>query len=303
MKLLKKNQLQSVIQVCCALLLFHLVYFKQQQGFTTALGTLPFILFLISLTLIGLGGLVLYQLTKQEEKPHLNWTIKLSNGYYIYFALTVIGVGIGYYLCNYIAGRPTFLAYFILQAVLLYSFISQWRKSFIWSNLLYSFLLVFPLYGMALLDLIPKINEYNFVLLRLNFGFIVDFSILLFFLFLLQSLIQDILFRPSDYIDQKRTLAVRYGSKIAAKSGAGLALFIAFSLLGYTLVYLTAHSSLFIYILALIIAPLLYCAFELWQAKTRKNIKTIHLVLQITIWTTILAIALLTYNLTTYVAS
>ncbi len=302
MRLLKKKQLQSVVQVCCVLLLFHWVYFKQQAAILTVLNTGNFLLFIASLILIVLGGWVLYLLTIQEEKPHLNGSFKNLNGYYLYFGLTVIGVAIGFYLSNHF-GKPSFLAFFILQAVLLYSFITQWRKSFIWSNILYAFLLIFPIFGLALFDLIPQINEYNYGLVLLNFNFLADFSILLFLLFLIQSGIQDILFRPSDYMDQKRTLAVKYGSKIAAKSTAVLAALTALLLLIYTLMYLTAHSSLFLYILLLMIAPLLYIAFELWQAKTRKNITIIHLIIQIAIWTSILSIALLTYNLSTYVTS
>lgn len=302
MKLLKKNQLQSVIQVCCVLLLFHFVYFKQQAGVLNVLNHTHFLLFIGSLCCIALGGLLLYQLILQEEKPHLNYSLKTTNGYYLYFVLTVLGVAVGFYLSNH-HGKPSFLAFFILQAVLLYSFITQWRKSFIWSNILFAFLLVFPLLGLALFDLIPQLNEYNHNLVLLNFYFLLDFSVLLFLLFVLQSAIRDILHRPVDYIDQKRMLAVKYGSKIAAKTAAIFALSIALIILVYTLFYLTTHSSLFLYILLLIIAPILYCAFELWQAKTRRNIHMIHTVIQIVIWTSIISIALLTYNLTTYVTS
>ncbi|WP_430613323.1 hypothetical protein [Flavobacterium sp. JP2137] len=302
MKLLKKNQIQSVIQVCSVLLLFHGVYFKMQPGFTTALSNGHFALFITSLVLITLGGLLLYQLTVQEEKPQLPPLFKIANSNYLYFALTVSGVAIGYYL-SHLFGKPSFLAFFILQAVLLYSFITQWRKSFIWSNILYALLLIFPVLGLALFDLIPQLNLRNYALSLLNFSFTVDFAIMLFLLFMLQSGIQDILFRPSDYMDHKKTIAVKYGSKIAAKTTAVLALITAAIVLGYTLLYLSIHSSLFLYILLLIIAPLLYCAFELWQAKTRSSIQTVRIVLQITIWTSILSIAVLTYNLTTYVAS
>jgi len=122
----------------------------------------------------------------------------------------------------------------------------------------------------------------------------------LFLLFWIRACIQDILFRPSDYIDQKKTLAIKYGSKIAAKITACLLFVTTLIILAYTLVYLTHLNSLFLYVLFFLIAPLCYCGAELWNARTRTKIQFINTIINLIIWLTILALPLLTYNLYNY---
>ncbi|MFN9114491.1 MAG: UbiA family prenyltransferase, partial [Bacteroidota bacterium] len=115
--------------------------FLKWQDVPLALADWQYVFLVLATVCIAAGGYVINDIFDQQtdnvNKPSetiIGWKISEAIGYNIYVALTVIGVGIGFYLSNVIL-RPSFATIFILIASLLYIYATSLKQMLIIGNI------------------------------------------------------------------------------------------------------------------------------------------------------------------------
>src|SRR5690606_14903767 len=125
MNFLKLIRYQNLIMLALMQFVFHFGFLKKQL---TVLGLTDwqFVLLVLSTICIAGAGYLINDVfdknidtINKPEKVIINTYISEATAYNYYIVLNIIGVGIGFYLSNYI-GKPSFSGIFIVIAATLY---------------------------------------------------------------------------------------------------------------------------------------------------------------------------------------
>ena len=126
--------------------------FLKFQNIPLALADWQYELLVLSTVLIAAGGYVINNIFDQEtdndNKPNdviVGKSISETQAYNLYFALTVSGVAIGFYLSNVIQ-KPGFASIFILVAATLYLYASSLKQMMLIGNVVVALLLSFSVF-------------------------------------------------------------------------------------------------------------------------------------------------------------
>ncbi len=279
--------------------------FLNWQNVPLSLADWQYCLLVLSTVLIAAGGYVINDIFDQgtdSENRHgrtiIGSSISESMGYNIYVALTVAGVGIGFYLSNVIL-KPSFATIFILIASLLYIYATSLKQMFLVGNIIVAFLLSFSVIIIGIFDLYPATYEGNQKEMGVLFSILIDYAVFAFILNFIREIVKDLEDVNGDYNQGMNTLPIILGVQRTTKVVFGLSFVPLIILLYYTNQYFASNNLYLatIYSLLTLVGPLLFFTIKSWPAKTRKEFHLLSLVLKIVLLFGILSISVVAYNI------
>ena len=271
----------ALVQVFIKYSLFH--PFK----IDVTLNTFDFVLLVIATLCIAAAGNIINDIYDVEidkiNKPNkvlMGRKISERNANWLYIALNVIGVAIGFYLSNSI-GKPSFAALFIVFSALLYLYASYLKGIFLAGNLLVSALVAMSLIIVALFDLLPATSAENQASQSAVFKIVLYYSLFAFSINFIREIVKDLQDINGDKKGGMNTLAITIGRKRTVIIVFILGVFMVLGAVSYMYEYLYNRQILMLYFLFAIVAPLLYFCIKSWGAKTVKEFAFLSKLLKI----------------------
>ncbi|PWA07565.1 geranylgeranylglycerol-phosphate geranylgeranyltransferase [Flavobacterium laiguense] len=304
MKYLKLIRYQNLLMLALMQLLFRYGFLKL-QNIPLALSDWQYCLLVLSTVLIAAGGYVINnifdQATDNDNKPNqvvVGKSISETQAYNIYLALTVWGVGIGFYLSNVIA-KPGFASIFIMIAATLYLYATSLKQMMLIGNLIVALLLSFSVIIIGVFDLFPVTNPGNQQIMSNLFSILLDYALFAFIINFVREIVKDLEDVNGDYNQGMNTLPIVLGINRTSK----LILVISFIPLLMVIFYINTYympNNLYIatlYALLFVVAPLLYFIIKMATAKKTKNFHHLSIILKLVILFGLFSIAIVTYNI------
>jgi len=234
----------------------------------------------------------------KPEKVIIDKHISETTAYNYYIILNIIGIGIGYYLSNYI-GKSSFSGIFILISATLFLYALSLKKSLLIGNILIALILAMSILIVGIYDLFPIITPENQQGLGVLFRILIEYAFFAFLLSLIREIVKDFEDIEGDLEHGVKSLPIVAGKKYSKIILSVLLLMVVASLIWYSFVYLFENELYLavLYIFALILAPVIYTLIRLWSASAKKDYSHLSLVLKGTIFFGILTILMVVYNI------
>lgn len=262
----------------------------------TALDGLGISLLILATVCIAAAGNVINDIYDTEtdainkpEKCIINKTITEQNAYTLFIILNIIGVVSGFYLAHRV-GKSTFASIFVLISALLYMYSTYLKRIALIGNLVISVLIAVSILIVALFELSPTLQANNAHLHGVFFKIIRQYALFAFALNLLRELVKDIEDIEGDSIAGIKTLPAHVGIPVTKSICITLHCCITLVLICYCIEHLYNQTAVLVYALVFIIAPLLYTAIKLFDAKSKTHFKHISNVYKITMLMGILSL-------------
>ena len=277
--------------------------FLAQSYVDLALTDFNYILLVIATVCIAAGGYVINNIMDQDTdeiaKPQnrvVGVSISETVAYNWYIGLTIVGVGIGFYLSNVIY-KPTFASMFILVATLLYMYATSFKQIPVLGNVVVALMLSTSIIIIGLFDILPAIDVDNRFRMKEAFDILIHYAIFAFIINLIREIVKDMEDMDGDYQSGINSLPIAIGVQ-KTKIIVGVLTVISIGILAYYV-----NSNLFeldyvvYYAMILIVGPLIYFGVKLLNATTKKEFHHLSLVLKIILFFGILSIAVIVFNL------
>lgn len=277
--------------------------FLEQSYVDLALTDFNYILLVIATVCIAAGGYVINNIMDQDTdeiaKPQnrvVGVSISETVAYNWYIGLTIVGVGIGFYLSNVIY-KPTFASMFILVATLLYMYATSFKQIPVLGNVVVALMLSTSIIIIGLFDILPAIDVDNRFRMKEAFDILMHYAIFAFIINLIREIVKDMEDMDGDYQSGINTLPIAIGVQ-KTKIIVGVLTVISIGILAYYV-----NSNLFeldyvvYYAMIVIVGPLIYFGVKLLNAATKKEFHHLSLVLKIILFFGILSVAVIVYNL------
>ena len=267
------------------LLLIRFGFFRQFDA-STALNNIQFFLLIIAVVCIAASGYVINNILDYEadriNAPNrlvIREKISEKSAYNLFFALNIIGVGIGFYIANKI-DAPVFSAIFILTSALLYLYATYLKHIAIAGNLVISMLVGLVVLLPVIFDLYPELTSENIENQRMLFNTLVYYSLYAMLLNFVREVIKDQEDINGDYKTQSNTLPLLIGQK---RTNVFVFIF-CLILLVFSIIFLGEdlyHSTkAVVYALVFIIAPLLALVAGILKANSKKDYSKFSFILK-----------------------
>ena len=277
--------------------------FLEQSYVDLALTDFNYILLVIATVCIAAGGYVINNIMDQDTdeiaKPQnrvVGISISETVAYNWYIGLTIVGVGIGFYLSNVIY-KPTFASMFILVATLLYMYATSFKQIPVLGNVVVALMLSTSIIIIGLFDILPAIDVDNRFRMKEAFDILMHYAIFAFIINSIREIVKDMEDMDGDYQSGINTLPIAIGVQ-KTKIIVGVLTVISIGILAYYV-----NSNLFeldyvvYYAMIVIVGPLIYFGVKLLNAATKKEFHHLSLVLKIILFFGILSVAVIVYNL------
>lgn len=277
--------------------------FLAQSYVDLALTDFNYILLVIATVCIAAGGYVINNIMDQDTdeiaKPQnrvVGVSISETVAYNWYIGLTIVGVGIGFYLSNVIY-KPTFASMFILVATLLYMYATSFKQIPVLGNVVVALMLSTSIIIIGLFDILPAIDVDNRFRMKEAFDILMHYAIFAFIINLIREIVKDMEDMDGDYQSGINSLPIAIGVQ-KTKIIVGVLTVISIGILAYYV-----NSNLFeldyvvYYTMILIVGPLIYFGVKLLNATTKKEFHHLSLVLKIILFFGILSVAVIVFNL------
>lgn len=279
--------------------------FLKIQNVPLALSDGNFVLIVLATLCLAAGGAIINEIVafennslETEEKSLLNSHFSIGFAYNTYLILTIVGVGIGFYLSNYI-GKPGFSSLFIIIAVLLYTYATTLKYKIVVNNLTIAVLYSVSILFVGFFDLLLTYDETNKAILTVLFKILLDYSFLTFFIVFIREIIKNIADVAIDKMRLKNTLPLFFGIK-KTKTIVVLLSFIPLFSVGYYCYYYFLSSALFYsfsYAFAFIITPLVYFMVTLLRAKKETEFRYLGNLLNLILVLSLLSILIVSLEI------
>ena len=302
MKYLKLIRYQNLLMLAFMQLVFRYLFLAQSYV-DLALTDFNYILLVIATICIAAGGYVINNIMDQDTdeiaKPQnrvVGVSISETVAYNWYIGLTIVGVGIGFYLSNVIY-KPTFASMFILVATLLYMYATSFKQIPVLGNVVVALMLSTSIIIIGLFDILPAIDMDNRFRMKEAFDILMHYAIFAFIINLIREIVKDMEDMDGDYQSGINTLPITIGVQ-KTKIIVGVLTVISIGILAYYV-----NSNLFeldyvvYYAMILIVGPLIYFGVKLLNATTKKEFHHLSLVLKIILFFGILSVVVIVYNL------
>ena len=302
MKYLKLIRYQNLLMLAFMQLVFRYLFLKQSYV-DLALTDFNYILLVIATVCIAAGGYVINNIMDQDTdeiaKPQnrvVGVSISETVAYNWYIGLTIVGVGIGFYLSNVIY-KPTFASMFILVATLLYMYATSFKQIPVVGNIVVALMLSTSIIIIGLFDILPAIDMDNRFRMKEAFDILMHYAIFAFIINLIREIVKDMEDMDGDYQSGINSLPIAIGVQ-KTKIIVGVLTVISIGILAYYV-----NSNLFeldyvvYYAMILIVGPLIYFGVKLLNASTKKEFYHLSLVLKIILFFGILSVAVIVFNL------
>ena len=277
--------------------------FLTQSYIDLALTDINYLLLVVSTVCIAAGGAVMQHIVNQEEdemiqpqKRVVGNTISEAAAYNWYIGLTIIGVGVGFYLSNVIY-KPTFASLFILAATLLYVKATNLNRIPLVGTIISALLVAISILVIALFDVFPATDAVNKIRMGEAFGIFVDYAVFGFLLVLVFELFSTLKNKENDDRLGNATVATRLGNTKTKIIIGVITLFLIVLILYYSKVFLFELTLVLCYLLLALVGPLLFFAIKLIGCNSTKEFKILERTLYFVILFSILSIAVIVYNL------
>ena len=283
-------------------LVFRYLFLKQSYV-DLALTDFNYILLIFATVCIAAGGYVINNIMDQDTdeiaKPQnrvVGVSISETVAYNWYIGLTIVGVGIGFYLSNVIY-KPTFASMFILVATLLYMYATSFKQIPILGNVVVALMLSTSIIIIGLFDILPAIDVDNRFRMKEAFDILMHYAIFAFIINLIREIVKDLEDMDGDYQSGINTLPIAIGVQ-KTKIIVGVLTVLSIGILAYYV-----NSNLFeldyvvYYAMVLIVGPLIYFGVKLMNAANKKEFHHLSLVLKIILFFGILSVAVIVFNL------
>jgi 4-hydroxybenzoate polyprenyltransferase len=299
---LKLIKYQNLLLLVMMQLVFRYLFLTQSY-IDLALTDFNYILLVLSTVCIAAGGAVMQHIMNQEEdeikQPKhrlVGTTISEAAAYNWYIGLTIVGVGIGFYLANVIY-KPTFASLFVLVATLLYVQATNLKQIPLLGNCITALLVAISIAVIALFDIFPATDISNKVRMSEVFGILIDYAVLGFGLTLIKELLRDLKNRATDDMLGNNTVVTRFGLN-KAKSVLGVIIMVVLgAILYYCNTFLFELTIALSFILLTMVGPLLFIGIKLITSTTQKEFALLERTLQVVLFCSILSVAVIVYTL------
>lgn len=302
MKYLKLIRYQNLLMLAFMQLVFRYLFLAQSYV-DLALTDFNYILLIFATVCIAAGGYVINNIMDQDTdeiaKPQnrvVGVSVTETVAYNWYIGLTIVGVGIGFYLSNVIY-KPTFASMFILVATLLYMYATSFKQIPVLGNVVVALMLSTSIIIIGLFDILPAIDADNRFRMKEAFDILMHYAIFAFIINLIREIVKDMEDMDGDYQSGINSLPIAIGVQ-KTKIVVGVLTVISIGILAYYV-----NSNLFeldyvvYYAMILIVGPLIYFGVKLLNATTKKEFHHLSLVLKIILFFGILSVAVIVFNL------
>ena len=215
----------------------------------------------------------------KPDKVIVGNSISEKTAFNIYIILTIMGVGVGFYLSN-LVGRSGFSAIFVIISALLYIYATYLKRTTLIGNIVISFLVAMSLIIVGLFELLPVINQQNQETQLTFFKIIFDYAIFAFMINLLREIVKDIEDVNGDYNANMKTLPIVIGRGRATRVLFVLSLIPILAVIYYVITYLYRHYIVVGYFLIFIIGPLLYFTIKSYTAELKQELSFLSVLLK-----------------------
>lgn len=246
-----------------------------------------FILLLLATLFIAAGGNIINDIfdvaidkINKPTKVVVGKTISEKAAYNYYFITTIIGVALGFILCNKIE-KPSLTIIFIAIALLLYWYATFLKSMLLIGNLLISILVAASIFIIILFDIYPALNIWDKPTQLLLTKTIFIYAVVALYLNFIREIIKDIQDINGDKNGNRKTLPIVLGiqrTKNIVLVLGFIALFFCFYFIYSTLYH---YYFLLFYFTFLILAPLIIFLIKCWEAKNINDFKTLSILLKI----------------------
>lgn len=304
MNYLKLIRYQNLLMLALMQLLFR-YGFLNFQSIPLALNDWQYLLLIFATVMIAAGGYainnIMDQATDNYNKPNqvvVGKGISEANAYNVYFFVTVLGVGTGFYISNVIA-KPGFAAIFIVISATLYLYASNLKQMLLIGNFIVALLLAFSVIIIGIFDLLPAINSENRIAMAELFSILLDYALFAFVINFIREIVKDLEDVNGDYNQGMNTLPIALGIKRTSKVVLVLSIIPLAMVVFYINTYIFANDLYVatLYALVFIVAPLIYFAIKMADAKKSEDFHHLSIVLKLIILSGLLSIAVITYNI------
>ena len=230
-------------------------------------------------------------LVNRPERVIVGKSISEKAAYNLFFALNIIGVGLGFYLANTV-GRSGFFAVFIIISALLYVYSSYLKQLPVVGNIVISMVVASSILIVGLFELLPVINEGNRNTQITFFNILFDYAVFAFMITLIRELVKDIEDVDGDHKAGLNTLPIAIGRARATNITFIASLIPTMLVSYYVITYLYKQQIAVGYFLVFIIAPMIYVSIKLFSAETKTQYHHISVVLKIVMFFGILSLLL-----------
>jgi 4-hydroxybenzoate polyprenyltransferase len=267
---------KNLLMITFIQILFKYVYFPV-FSVDVALTDVDFIILTIATLTIAAAGYILNDvfdvkpdLVNKPNKVVIDKIISKKKAYYYYLVLNVVGIIAGLYVA-YRINNLSFIAIFIITALLLRLYNTNFKKMPLVGNIIVSLLVSLSILIVGIFDIIPAITEINTVDQYHAFRVLIDYAIFAFILMLLREIVKDAEDMEGDKIMNMNTLPILIGKKKTNKfiftlSFLPLILVTNYSFQNFSDVPLTLA-----YMLVVVLIPLLYFMTKILYAKSKKE--------------------------------
>ena len=302
MNFLKLIRYQNLLMLAFMQLIFRYGFFKF-QNIPLALADWQYGLLVLSTILLAAGGYVINNIYDQEtdsdNKPNdviVGRGISETQAYNLYFALTVSGVAIGFYLSNVIQ-KPGFASIFILIAATLYLYASSLKQMLLIGNIVVALLLSFSVIIIGIFDLYPATVLENQQQMKIFFSILLDYAVFAFMINILREMIKDIEDMDGDYNQGMNTLPIAIGKLRTCKIIFVLSIIPVLVILLYINKYLLDLLWVTIYLLLFVCGPLILFTVKMLKANTKKDFHFLSLLLKFILLFGILSVGVISLNM------
>ena len=267
---------KNLVMIIGIQLLFKYIYFPIFSVATTLTNIDFFILILATISLAAAGYTLndIYDLKADKiNKPHkviIGKYISEKQGYAYYYILNVIGLLAGLYVA-YKVDKVSYIATFIITALLLKVYNSDFKKMPLIGNIIVSLLVSLSILIVGFFDVIPAITNENVVEQYHAFRVLIDYSVFAFMFMFLREIVKDIEDVNGDKKLNMKTLPILLGRK-RAKNTVFILSFVPLILVTlYSFNNFSDVPFILAYMLIVVMLPLLYFMTKILYAKTKKE--------------------------------
>ncbi|MFT4697453.1 MAG: 4-hydroxybenzoate polyprenyltransferase [Flavobacteriaceae bacterium] len=300
MAFLKLIRIQNLLLIACMQYLVKYSLFHP-FGVSTTLSNFEFILLVIATVCIAAGGNIINDINDVSidliNKPHkvfVGKSISEKIAHTLYLILTIIGVGLGFYLSNSL-GKPGFAAIFIIISALLYIYATYLKSILLIGNIVISFLVSLSIIIVALFDLMPSTTLSNQSMQSIVFRIVLEYAFFAFLINFIREIVKDIQDIDGDKNGDINSLPITIGRKRAGFIVFGLGILTVLIVLLYMYTHLYNIQLAMLYFLFFIVAPLLYFCIKSWTAETKKELAFLSGLLKLIMFFGICSILLYKY--------
>lgn len=294
----------NLVLLACMQLVFHFGFLKL-QNIPLALQDWQFGLLVVATVCIAGAGYIINDIYDQEtdrinrpQKVIIGKHIDEKNANNLYIILNIIGVGIGFYLSNFI-GKPMFAGLFILIAFGLYFYATQLKQSLLIGNFIIAAILGLSVIIIAIYDLYPVITDANRPAMNVLFRIILDYALFAFFINFIREIIKDLEDIKGDYNQGMNTLPIALGVGRTKKLTVILSILALVLILLYINKNLASSNLLYatVYCLLCIAGPLIFIIIKLFSAQKPTDFHNLSRVAKLIIFFGIFSILIITLNI------